>query len=210
MSNLIKTDSVHLYSHTALNQYYDNEIRLYGIDKDRKNICLRIKNFKPYIYLEVIGKHSDEDIATYLRSNHYRNIHIKKEKNSNNFLKSFKTLRYQAIDEYKPIPQETPEILTKKELIEYVRKYRDFLPKFIKKNCWNISFFKNIYPYGKKEKLYYANGVIKDDKFHYTKHSCYKIMFSDANSIYNFVNVIKEDEGKLVYFDDEKKTNYSC
>ena len=34
-------------------------IRLYGIDKNNKNICLRIDDFTPYIYLELPLKNSN-------------------------------------------------------------------------------------------------------------------------------------------------------
>ena len=190
MSSPIKTDSVHLYTHTALNQYYDNEIRLYGIDKQKKNVCLRIQDFKPYIYLEVDTKCSDEDLYKYLQSSHYRKIVIRREHTN------LRLLTQKVISELKP--REYPKIENRRELQNYIQKYRDYLPNFIRCNCWVFSLIRYSVSSEYKEKLYYANGLLKNDGFKYRKYRCVKLEFKDANSIYNFVNIIKEDKGNLV------------
>ena len=196
--------SVNLYTHTCYNHFKHSEIRLYGVNKKKQNVCLRVQNFKPYIYIEPTEIPS-QTLSEILKSNHYKKLVIKKHLIPT--YSHFKIVRNEAITEYKPFPKETPEILDKKALIEYVNKYRDHLPSFINKYFYTFPLIHYIQDCGRKEKLYYANGTHTSSSFTYNMYPMTKLIFKNVNAIYSFMNIIKEDEHELIYvFENIKRT----
>ena len=187
--------SVNLYTHTSYNHFKQSEIRLYGVNKEKKNVCLRVQNFNPYIYIEP-STNNRLNYHNILKSNHYKHLVLKKYVLTTH--NDLKILRENVINEYKPLPNETPEILDKKALINYVTKYRDYLPQFIKKNFYAFTLVKYVFDCGLREKLYYANGTVRNNKFYYRQYPVYKLIFKNTSAIYNFINIVKEDENNLI------------